>query len=223
MVYLYCVTDPLSDAPAGTGLDGSPLRVVAGGELTAVVSDRGDAPLHATEESLWAHERVVEDLMSERAVLPMRFGSVLGDDDAVGQMLVGRVEELSAALRRVSGAVELGVRAAWDPEAIANDRDLVAGARGQGTAYLLGRSESRRRAHELAERLDRSLAGLSRTRVQRLLTSPSLPVSAAYLVDRTGVDAYRGRIATLDAHVDHAEIVWTGPWPPYSFTAAEES
>ena len=221
MVYVYAVTEPLGYAPAGTGLEGAGLRVVSAGELAAVVSDRGETPLRASEESLWAHERVVEDLMSDRAVLPMRFGGVLGDDAAVREMLVTRREQLTAGLARVSGAVELGVRAAWDPEASADDGDRAGRDRGAGAAYLLGLSRSRQRARALAERLDHSVAGLSRTRVQRLLTTPRLAVSAAYLVDRAGVDAFRGRIATLDAEVADADIVCTGPWPPYSFTGGQ--
>ena len=223
MVYLYAVTDPLGEPPAGTGLEEAPLRVVASGELTAVVSDRDEAPLIASEENLWAHEHVVEALMAQRPALPMRFGSVLADDLAVAEMLASRCEELAGALRRVSGAVELSVRVAWEPsEAAAGDAAAPSGAgHGPGAAYLLGLSSTRRRASALAERLDRSLAGLSRTRVRRLLASPTLPVSAAYLVDRERVEAFRGRIATLDAQLPDAEIVCTGPWPPYSFTEGE--
>jgi len=223
MDYMYAVVEPPRAAPEQSGLDGSPLRVVSRGELAAVVSDRGEAPLHVSEEALWAHERVVEGLMAGGPVLPMRFGSVLADDEAVQAMLADRQAELSAGLARVSGAVELGVRAAWDPEAAVAGGVGDPAATGPGAAYLLGLSRSRQRARALAERLDSAVGGMCRTRVQRLLSSPSLPVSASYLVDRGGVDAFRGRIATLDAEVQEAKIICTGPWPPYSFTGAQEA
>ncbi len=221
MDYVYAVIEPQRAAPTHTGLDGSPLRVVVRGELAAVVSDRGEAQLQVSEEALWAHERVVEALMSEGPVLPMRFGSLVRDDGGVEAMLSERREELTAALGRVSGAVELGVRAAWDPDATAPGGACDPAAEGSGAAYLLGLSRRRQRARALAERLDRAVGGLCRTRVQRLLTSPGLPVSAAYLVDRGSVDAFRDRIATLGAEVEEAEIICTGPWPPYSFTGAQ--
>lgn len=220
MIYVYAVSEPLADAPAGRGLDGAPLRVVTTGPLAAVVSDRPAVPLRVHESALWTHERVVEELMGERAVLPMRFGSTVPDDAAVRHLLLTRQEELSAGLRRVKGAVELGVRVAWQSDGEPND-DLTPAAPGPGAAYLLERSRSHRRARVLAEQLDSSLAQLSRTRVQRLLRSPTLPVNAAYLVDQTNVDAFRGRIATLETDVDDAQIVCTGPWPPYSFTGAQ--
>lgn len=222
MVYVYAVTEPMRDAPARAGLAGAALRLVTVADLAAVVSDHADAPLHAAEDSLWAHERVVEDLMSDRAVLPMRFGSVLRDDAAVRETLAARRAHLSAALQRVSGAVELGVRAAWNPDTAGVARDVAAGARSPGAAYLLGLAQRSRHARTLAERLDRAVAGLCRARVQRLLRSPSLPVSAAYLVDRTAVEPFRSAIVALDAQLADAQIVCTGPWPPYSFSGTRE-
>jgi hypothetical protein len=215
VVYAYAIAESLREPPGGTGLDGTPLRVVAADGLAAVVSDRDDAQLTVSEDSLWAHERIIERLMEEQAVLPMRFGSVLAGDDAVEAMLSERQAELSEGLRRVRGAVELGVRIAWDEDAV--QRPEPDGASGPGTAYLMALSRARRRAGELAERVDRSVAGLARARVQRRLASPSLPVSAAYLVDRANVEEFRARIAELGSELSGVDLVCTGPWPPYSF------
>jgi len=220
MVYVYALSQPPSDAPGGCGLDGAPLRIISTKRLAAVVSDRGAAAPRVSEDALWAHERVVEQFMLERAVLPMRFGSTVADDGAVRTMLVTRQQELTVALQRVSGAVELGVLATYEKESRTDDQPAAAG-RGAGTAYLLRRAASHRRARALAERLDRSLAELSRARLHRPLSCAEPRVRAAYLVDHADVDAFRGRIATLNAEVEDAQIACTGPWPPYSFTAAQ--
>jgi hypothetical protein len=217
VVYAYAIAESMREPPSGTGLDGTPLRVVAANGLAAVVSDRDDTQLTVSEDSLWAHERIVERLMQEQAVLPMRFGSVLAGDDAVAAMLSARQAELSEGLRGVRGAVELGVRLAWDEAAV--QRPEPEAAAGPGTAYLMGLSRGRRRAAELAERVDRSVAGLARASVQRLLAAPSLPVTAAYLVDRGNVEEFRGRIAELASALSGVDLVCTGPWPPYSFAA----
>lgn len=219
MVYVYALSEPICDPPAVCGLDATQLRVVSSEQLSAVVSDSPAASVHVCESALWAHERVVEELMLDRAVLPMRFGSIAPDDGVVRRMLIARQQELISALRRVSGAVELGVRAVLQPPATI-DAEPAAMAGGAGTAYLLTRSRSHRRARELAERLDRSLGELCRTRIQRQAPSPNPSISAAYLVDRAAVDAFRVQVATLDARIEDAQIVCTGPWPPYSFTGA---
>lgn len=223
MVYLYSVTEPRLDPPAEAGLDGAPLRVVRTDEVAAVVSDRDQEQVAVTEEALWAHERVAESLLNgEGSVLPMRFGSILADDEAVAALLTERRAEFTAGLRRVRGAVELGVRAAWNPEETAAEDDEPV-SQGPGATYLRGLSRSRRRAGELAERVDAAVAGLFRAQVHRLLTSPGLPLTGAYLVDREAVGRFQDRIAALDAELVEAELVCTGPWPPYSFTAGQGS
>jgi hypothetical protein len=220
VIYVYAVTEPVGCAPTERGLEGEPLRVVATESLAAVVSDREAVQLAVDEHALWAHERVVEELMLDRAVLPMRFGSVLGDDAAIRRLLVTRQHELTEALRRVGGAVELGVRVAW-PEQETTSDEVTRAAPGPGAAYLLARSRRDRRVRALAEQLDRSLVDLSRARVQRLPRSPHAPLRAAYLVEEEHVDTFRVRIATLERDVVDAHIVCTGPWPPYSFTGGQ--
>lgn len=171
---------------------------------------------------LWGHERVVEAIMTDRPVLPMRFGSVAPDDAAVRHMLARRQKEFSATLRRLTGMVEIGVGAVWQPETTTADQPVEPGM-GPGSAYLLRRSGSYRRARSLLERVDRVLAELSKTRVDRLLKSPTLPVSAAYLVPHRNVHTFTDRVAELDAEIEDAQVFCTGPWPPYSFTRAQAS
>jgi hypothetical protein len=162
---------------------------------------------------------VVEALMAERTVLPMRFGSRLPDDAAVRELLRSRRGELEGALRQVAGAIELGVRVAWyqaDGQPGPPDQ-----TEGSGSAYLMGRLDCRRRAGDLADRVDRSLADLARARRTRLLARPDLPFSGAYLVDRERQGAFRERVSALGAEIGEAEILCTGPWPPYGFATRE--
>ena len=49
--------------------------------------------------------------MEQRALLPVRFGTLVADDAAAAAAVAGRGEALAGALRRVRGAVELSVRA----------------------------------------------------------------------------------------------------------------
>ena len=84
MIYLYAITDR-SEAPlpAEMGLDGSPPFKVPHCGVAAIVSPFSKSQVPATEVNLWAHEAVVEALMADRAVLPLRFGTVLSSRAAV--------------------------------------------------------------------------------------------------------------------------------------------
>lgn len=81
----------------------------------------------------------------------------------------------------------------------------------------MGRLNRRRRARDLAERIDQPLAALARESRHQLLRTPNLPLSGAYLVERERLAAFRARVAELDEEIDQAEVICTGPWPPYSF------
>lgn len=211
MVYVYAIAESPAEAPGVGGLDGAPLRVVTADGLSGVVSDRDRHGVEGSEAELWAHETVVERIMAQRPVLPMRFGSTLPDEAAVRALLAGSSAALLAALHRVRGAVEVGLRAGWEPDAVDGD--------GSGTAYLMGRLDRKRRAKALADRIDGPLGEFARASERHLLSGPGALLRSAYLVDREHLDAFRARVEELDGEIGEAQIVCTGPWPPYSFSS----
>jgi Gas vesicle synthesis protein GvpL/GvpF len=215
---LYALADREHVVPAGvTGLGGEALRVLSAGELQAIAGECASAPA-ATPGALLRFEQIVEALMGERTVLPARFGTLLPDEDAALELVTSRHRQFADALRRVSGAVEMGVRAGW-PSA-GPERPS---AESRGADYLLGRLEHRQRAQRLAAELDAALAGLARERACRILARPEGQVSAAYLVTRPQVNAFRAACHRLTETVTDASVTCTGPWPPYSFVDSEET
>ena len=213
-VYVYAIRPAGLEAPESSGFAGSPVRVIGEGALEAVVSDVEARP-PATEESLRTHDGVVDELMIERTVLPTRFGTALAEDDAVRLLLSERAQELEDALRRVDGAIELGVRVSWAAEDTAGPASEAT----TGTAYLTSLVDRERRAGDLAEHVDAPLRELARERHLRLLARPEMPLSASYLVDRERAAEFQARVNDLGRTLKDAEIVCTGPWAPYAFAS----
>lgn len=210
---LYAVADRGHPVPAGmTGLGGSRLRPVAAGELVAIVGDCPSMP-QVTPHALVEFEQTVEALMDDQTLLPARFGTTLADESAAHDLLTKRHHQLADALRRVAGAVEMGVRAGWR-ETVEDRRP--SGERA-GADYLLGRLERRQRARRIATGLDAALGGLARERACRIQARPQGQVTAAYLVTRPRVDEFRLACQRFAESVNEASLVCTGPWPPYSF------
>ncbi len=209
---LYAVTDGDPDAIEGTGIDGRPLRAVACEGLVAVVGEVG-AGLDLSEEHVWRYEETVEGLMSGRAILPARFGSVVDDDDAARAALRARRDELAGALEEVRGAVELAVRAIWSDGTEAPGADVPR----DGTDYMLGRLKLLHRAERIAGRLE-PLGALARRSTQSLLVRPSVPILGSYLVDDARVAEFGAAVRRLDAELAEVSLSCSGPWPPYSFT-----
>jgi Gas vesicle synthesis protein GvpL/GvpF len=216
-VLLYAIAEGEPGTIDGTGLDGRDLRGVGDGGLVAVVSDH--QPRAATPTAaLWEYEETVESLMDRLTVLPVRFGSVLADDAAARAELRARRAWLRQALRRVRGAVELGVRASRPDGQAPPAR---AAHLGDGTAYMLARLREHRRAQAVADRLA-SLRALARASTQRVLPDSVVPVRGAYLVECDRVGEFAAAVRCLDRELPEVALVCTGPWPPYSFAREGE-
>jgi hypothetical protein len=214
---VYAITDANSPAIDERGLNGRPLRAVAQDDLAAVVSEHDGPRLAHGAANLWDYEQVMERLLADRTLLPMRFGTVLTDEPAVRAMLTERAEQLHAGLERVRGAVELGIRAGWRDGARPTESDGQSGET-EGTAYMLKRLALHRQACDLVDRLD-PLTGLARDIHVRLVGQADLPVLEAYLVNRDRVAEFTERVRDIDERHPEIELVCTGPWPPYSFAS----
>jgi hypothetical protein len=223
VIWVYAICErPDIPPPAGTGLDGAPLASVQESDLLAVVSHHAGRPRLRAEQALWAHERVVERLMAQRAVLPMRFGSRLPDVAALRRALASREYELLTALDGVRGRVELAVRAIG---AAVEDADAVAAAVASvatadddtGRRYVRARLELRSRVEAVGAALHEQLATLAVAERRRLGRGPRELLRASYLVERPMVGEFRALALRLQREHPDAALLCTGPWPPYSF------
>lgn len=214
MITLYAITDhpaPTLPSPGGT-------RVVAIADLAAVCGPAGTGDI-VTAEALYEHERIVEALMDDRDVLPVRYGTRLPDEAAAARALVDNHDAYAAALEKVRGAVEIAVRVfgADDPPA---PGPASPGGRTTGREYL--RARARRAAGEADVRalvheplLDRARAGT----VAAVNRSREL-LRAAYLIDRDAVASLSARVGAIQEANPQLRMTCTGPWPPYSFVTA---
>jgi hypothetical protein len=198
VIELYAITD--DPAPPDP-----PLRAVRFDGLTALCAPAERREM--TAEVLWRHEEIVESLMEERDLLPMRFGTVVEDDEAAVRALDEQREQLKMSLDRVRGAVELAVRAEADPPNDGTARGL------SGTEYI----RAKEHRTEAAGLLHEPLAFLAR---ESVVQHGAELLRAAYLVDRDAVESFVGLVRRLQARHKDLHILCTGPWPPYSFAQA---
>jgi hypothetical protein len=208
VIELYAITDnpgpPLPDvAPE--------LRLVPFDGLAAVCTPASEAEV--SPETLWSHEEVVEALMADRDLLPVRYGTRLEDEAAVAQVMEGRRDELAAALERVRGAVELSVRVAASA-ARPGPPDPVETS--SGAEYLRLRAQAEASRDDVSHAVHEPLTALARESTRGGPRPPEL-LRAAYLVDRDAVDSFVAEVARLQGESPGLAVLCTGPWPPYSF------
>lgn len=97
-----------------TGIDDAPLRMVTRGAVAAVVNDIRIERPPGRRADLVAYSRVLDTLAAAGPAVPVRFGSVLPDDDAVDTaVLLDREDYLEDRLGQLAGRSQLQLRASY--------------------------------------------------------------------------------------------------------------
>jgi hypothetical protein len=256
-LWAYCVLQAGEPLPSDVlGIDGeSPLELVEADRLAALVSrvplaEFGAEPLRENLNDLnWlervarGHEAVLERLLGESTIVPLRLCTIFESDQGVRDMLEREHDSLVRALDALRGREEWGVKLLADGDRLAEaararSSEVAAledelGTRTGGGAYMLGRRLERhvREAADVlaAEVADEVRAELQTCAIDSVVLPPQNPelsghegrmlLNCAYLVDAERVQELRDRVAELEQR--HSElgvhIESTGPWPPYNF------
>jgi hypothetical protein len=228
-VYGVIAADDAGGLPTG-------VRRIVHGDLAAVVSDSTGAPVRAAS-ALREHWTILEQVVRETTVLPIRFGTAMaGDDAVVDDFLAPAHDGLRAALDALAGRVQVTVKGSYVQEALLRaviarspaigrlkaEVDALPEAASYAKRIQLGELVSseveRQRERDAAlvvERLE-PLAVASRAESASGLDGA---VNAAFLVEREGIDAFGAAAATLARELrDRISLRSIGPLPAYSFT-----
>ena len=120
-LYVYAI---VADGPDRipvplVGLDGSPVELVRHGEVAAVVGTIALDRPPGRRADLMAHSTVLDSLDESGAVVPVQFGTVLPDRDAVvDDVLDPDVARWTALLEALSGRRQLNLRATYNEAAV---------------------------------------------------------------------------------------------------------
>ena len=216
MLYLYALTEHPGVVPDARGIEGAPLEVEELGSVDAIFGRIRREPTDACEADVLAHARVVDELAAANdSVLPVRFGSVYHDVGALSGAVREREAELARALERIRGCRELGLRVV-DVRPHSGPRPRT------GREYMRALLNEQRSAEHVAAIVHEPLAALAREDVSTIRATSPLLFTATYLVSRDAVGRFQSAVTELERAHPELAFACTGPWPPYSFTAARE-
>lgn len=245
--YVYGVARGLDPATVAglSGVAGNPVRVVVHGALSALVSPvdlaefdesglrRNFEDLSWLEATAREHHAVLAAAALDAPVVPLRLATIYRSPDGVRALLAERGATFDAALRRVQGRTEWGLKAYLDPGEHAAPTVDQADASPPGTAYLhrrraqlRGSEELRHTAEHGAEVIHRAVSAAAEA-ARRYPPqdgklsgqSSEMVLNAAYLLsgtDRAPLEEALHQTGNWPLHVE-----WTGPWVPYSFAELE--
>lgn len=246
--YLFCVVSIDDDTTSfeTEGIDGRSARLVAGDGLGAVVQECeslfDSEDTDTVKEWLLDHQRTV-DAAGEvfGTPLPFRFDTIVqGDEEVVREWLSEERDALDEALSAVEGRWEYRVELVEagsppEPELRAADdrlRELheACEAASEGTAFLKRKQYDDRLQTLRQQHREETVSDLQSTLEE--LSAAIQPVEASSSASPLGGRTKGPRLTLLadddreeaigdaieDVVDEGAEVRYTGPWPPYTFT-----
>lgn len=122
-IYVYgIVPADVETEEDAVGVCDGPVRLVRHGDIAALVSDISvDRPLGKPVD-LQAHAHLLDGTSRVAPVLPLRFGAVLTDSNAVkDELLTAHADEFSAALEQLEGRAQYVVKGRYVEQVILSE------------------------------------------------------------------------------------------------------
>ena len=116
--YLYCIIrteEPQTfECEQALGDEGTGVYTINHKDLAVVVSDTESIWFDSSRRNMLLHTQVTEEVMKQFTLLPVRFGSVMPDEDTIKkELLEERYDELDGLLKKMDNRVEMGVKSFW--------------------------------------------------------------------------------------------------------------
>jgi hypothetical protein len=215
------------------------VRLVEAGDVAALVSD---GPERATRELVLGHGKVLDAALESSPVVPLRFGMVLTDEDAVrDEILEAHQDELRQLLERFEGRVQMTLKVYYHEDAVMADILTADQQLASLRAQIQGRPEDEtyKQRVALGEKLNAAvekrrqvdgkqiLDGLGSLAEGVSLEPPEdelMVAHAAFLLRRDRMDEFDATLEELAAErADLMRFRLLGPMPAYNFIDFQES
>ncbi len=237
--YLYGVVsapEALNLPASGVAGPDHPLYAIEFRGLAAIASDCAAEGYENNRRNMTAHMRVLEALMVDRTVLPLRFNSRCEFAEAVrDKVLKGSYDSLLDQLNCVKGRIELGLKAFWRDnvlfEEIAAENSAI-----QDLRDRIARRPPAAMYHErikLGEMVEKALVSKRQVEAERLLdhlrphvedakmrepASERVALDAALLLKASMRAAFDKQLDALDRReTGRLSFKCVGPTPLYNF------
>ncbi|AFV11284.1 gas vesicle synthesis protein GvpL/GvpF [Thermacetogenium phaeum DSM 12270] len=233
------------------GIDGNRVYQIAFRDIGALVHDCPDVPYQGGDEQvrawLLAHHRVIEAVWDAAGtVLPMTFDMIIKGDagctagDRVVRWLEDNYEAFKNRLEFFRRKAELRIRVIWergpllriaaceDPEVKRLQVEME--GKPQGMAFFYKR-KIEKRIREVVDGLAdgiyrdclnrlRPLVAACREEKPRRLEGKEMLLNLSVLAEEARIEDIGNLLGEIQER-EGFEVIFTGPWPPYSFAAEE--
>ncbi|WJV62755.1 GvpL/GvpF family gas vesicle protein [Pectobacteriaceae bacterium CE70] len=241
VLYALCVSDDSTPNYKIRGLEAAPVYSIDQDGLRAVVSDTLSTRLRPERRNITAHQAVLHKLTEEGTVLPMRFGVIARNAEAVKNLLVANQDTIREHFERLDGCVEMGLRVSWDVANIyeyfvatypvlSETRDEIWNGNSNannhreekirlGNLYESLRSGDRK---ESTEKVKEVLLDYCEEIIENPVKKEKDVMNLACLVARERMDEFAKGVFEASKLFDNVYLFdYTGPWAPHNFVTLD--
>ena len=226
---------------SGVGEPPAEVQLVSHGQVAALVSEVDLTQPLGTPEDLLAHEQLLDAIAADVPVLPLRFGAVMTNQDAVAdEFLAPHEEEFAEALKQVEGRAQYMVRARFVEDVILREILTQSPQAKQLRDQLKDKPEAATRdvRIRLGELINQTVAAMRDQATQALaetlqphtvMSSAREPGSEmdaanlAVLVDMSHQDEFQQAVEDIEREWDgRITVRVVGPLAPYDFVVSPQ-
>ncbi|MDD5271136.1 MAG: GvpL/GvpF family gas vesicle protein [Methylovulum sp.] len=241
VLYALCASDDETPHYKIRGLESAPVYAIDQNGLRAVVSDTLSTRLRPERRNITAHQAVLHALTEASTVLPMRFGVIARNAEAVQKLLDTNQKDIKEHFERLNGRVEMGLRVSWDVSNIyeyfvalhpvlSETRDEIwtknTNNKNQrdekirlGNLYESLRTADRK---ESAEKVKEILADYCEDIIENPIKKEKDVMNLACLVERQRLDEFAEGVFRASKLFDNVYLFnYTGPWAPHNFVTLD--
>lgn len=234
MIYTYGIIDSSSSTIEQiTGLEGGCVYNLPYRNIGAVISKFINQIKEINKDDILKHQEVVERLMGNFTVLPVRFLTTFNQEEEVLGMLKEYYQDFKENLSKLRNKVEFGIKVIWPAETIRSriieaskesNAEVTTQGNSLGKSFAKEKFQKYKIDKEFAEEADRCVALLddffSRNACEKKvekLKSDNLLLNAYYLVEKEKQDDFKDAFKRAKNTPGDLKYLFSGPWPPYNF------
>ena len=238
--YFYCIigaNEGRNFGSIGIGNRGDVVSTIGHRDLSGVISNSPMTKYVISKKNLMAHEKVIEKVMQDYTVLPVRFCTIASSAEEIRNLLRKRYVEFKNLLRDMDNKIEVGIKALWkDMNAIfgeiVKENEEIQQLKGK----MKGKSPSNQAyANKITvgKMVQFALLAKRRSEGEKILNifkkisvdfrpnkiyGDNMILNAAFLIDKSREKEFDNQVDELTVkYAKRIKFNYVGPAPPFNF------
>jgi hypothetical protein len=233
-IYVYAIIDSNDQISESLhGLEKADVYNIPFRDIGVVASDHTGPMPDVTEDNILAHEYVVESMMENFTVLPVKSLTIFDARENVLSVMGDYYTDFKDNLNRLRNKVEFGIKVIWPGDKI--KEHLIKTHKGDAQKVPVSGGSPRKRfmkekfekykidkkfrekASKCINAMDVFFSKFAAQKKLEKLRTDNLLLSAVYLVEKDKQNNFREAFEHIRTARDDFRYLFSGPWPPYNF------